>query len=60
MAAVFSALLALARALPALESLFRQVVKQIDEQREREAAQRHAEKDLAVDNAIAAAQEPKK
>jgi hypothetical protein len=59
MAALFSALLALARALPAIESLFRQVVKQIDAERERVATQRHAEKDARVDDAIAKATETK-
>lgn len=59
MAAVLSALLALARALPVLERVFREVVKRIDAQREREAIQRHATKDAAVDAAIANAQEPK-
>lgn len=53
MTAVLSAVLALARALPVLERLFREVVKQLDAQREREAVQRHAEKDAAVDDAIA-------
>jgi len=59
MAAVLSTLLALARALPVLERVFREVVKRIDDQREREAIQRHASKDAAVDAAIAKAQETK-
>ena len=37
------------RAAPALESLVRQVVAQCDREREREAQQRKAEKDAAVD-----------
>jgi hypothetical protein len=56
---LLSALLALARAVPALESLFREVVKQIDAEREREALRRRAEKDARVDDAIANAQEKK-
>lgn len=52
MAAIVSILLALARMIPALESLFRGVVAERDKDREREAASRLANKDAAVDAAI--------
>lgn len=52
---LLSALLALARAIPALESLFRAVVAERDKERERAAAARLAAKDDAVDAAIDAA-----
>ena len=43
-------LLAIAKAVPAIEALFRSVVQEIDASREREAQQRKAAKDKAVDD----------
>ena len=45
-------LLALAKAFPAAEALFRAVVQEIDAAREREALQRKTAKDKAVDDAF--------
>lgn len=52
MSAFAAILLALLRALPALEQLVRTGLKERDAQREREALQRQAAKDKAVDAAI--------
>ena len=52
MAAFLSALLALMRALPAVESLVRQAITLRDQEREREATGRLAAKDAAVAAAI--------
>lgn len=43
-------LLAIAKAVPAIEALLRTVVQEIDAAREREAQQRKAAKDKAVDD----------
>ena len=51
-ASAVAVLLALARALPALEQLLRIVVAQRDREREAQAVQRRQEKDSAVDAAI--------
>ena len=45
-------LLAIAKAVPALEALFRLFVQEADAAREREAQQRKQAKDKAVDDAI--------
>jgi hypothetical protein len=45
-------LLSLFRAIPALESIVRQVIAVRDREREREAANRKTAKDAAVDAAI--------
>ena len=47
-----SILLALCRAIPALEELFKQVLSERQKDREREALQRKQDKDAAVDKAI--------
>jgi hypothetical protein len=47
-------LLALFKAIPALEGLFARLQAEMARQREATAAQRHADKDAAVDAAIAA------
>lgn len=52
MAAIVSFLLSIARAVPAIESLFRQVIAERDREREREAAARLQAKNDAVDAAI--------
>ena len=52
MAYVFALLLALARAVPAVESVLRQVLAVREADRQREAAQRLQDKDNAVDAAI--------
>lgn len=57
MTAILSALLALARAIPALESLFRLVIAERDKEREGEAARRLVEKDATVDRAFRAKEE---
>lgn len=45
-------ILAIARAIPAVESILRQVIDERDKDREREAQQRKIDKDKAVDSAI--------
>ncbi|HEY1109452.1 MAG TPA: hypothetical protein VGE76_12485 [Opitutaceae bacterium] len=59
MTAILSALLALLKALPALERLFREIMKRLDEQSARAAVQRQMEKDARVAEAIARANRPK-
>ena len=49
-------LLALARAVPAVESLFRAIVSERDRDREREAAARLARKNAEVEQAFAKTQ----
>jgi len=51
-AAFLSLLLSIARAVPAIEQLFRSVVAERDKDREREAAQRLDTKNPNVDRAI--------
>jgi hypothetical protein len=52
MSALLALLIALAQSLPGLERLFRGMVTELDAQRAREAAQRLADKDKAVDAAV--------
>lgn len=49
---MFALLLALVRAIPALEKIFQQVIIARAEEREREAANRLQAKDAAVDRAL--------